>query len=249
MVNMRRMTPDQHRIRARLFARLASVPDLEKLPKTQKTALIALARKGRFIWLDFVHQKRNPLEDWTTIQSLEAGEDAHHRDALRQEAMKHTITALHYRVRTGPQTSYWEALKVAHEKGRPLIRALLKTGSVDLREVPHLLGPMLLTRTDSIGQPRYLITELWANPSLAEEILHGLIQFLRQPQCALRWCPVCETVFVAGGHRRYCTRACTLRGVEHNRKEFRRGYMREYMARRRAAAKKSQRQPRTATAA
>jgi hypothetical protein len=249
MVNIRRMTPDHSRIRARLFATLASVPDLETLPKSQKTALLALARKARFRWLDYVHQGKEPLTEWIMDCPPSDDWEDNRRDAQRQDAMKHVLTALHYRVRTGPQTSYWEALKVAHEKGRPLIRALLKTGTVDLREVRHLLGPMLLTRTDPAGRQHYIITELWANPTLEEEILQALIQFLRQPQCALRWCPVCDTVFAAGGHRRYCTRACTLRGVESNRKEFRRGYMREYMAHWRAQRKKSQIQSRKATAA
>lgn len=232
------MKQEQDRQRAMLFARLASLKSLDDLPEAEKNSLIASARAVRFRWLDFEHQGKSPFVE---------------RDKKRligPEGARDLWSEIFYqRTKGRPKATYWDALKVAHEKGRPLILDLLKKGTADLRPLSRLVAPLLQTHIDHASRQQFTVTELWPNPTLEEEILHALIQFLRQPRCLLRLCPICEQVFVPIRGQRYCSRKCLTRGTETSRKESRRVYMREYMAKRRADAEKPKAKKRKAKAA
>lgn len=221
-VNMRFMKQEQSLNRAMLFARLASLPSLDEISEAEKNSLIASAREARFRWLDFEHQGKSPFVE--KEKKLLTG----------PEGARDWMSLVYYRRTKGqPKATYWDALKVAHEKGRPLILDLLKKGTADLRPLNRLVAPLLQTHIDHASRQQFIVTELWPNPTLEEEILHALIQFLRQPRCLLRLCPICGQVFVPIRGQRYCSRKCLTHGVETSRKESRREYMRKYMAKRR----------------
>jgi hypothetical protein len=72
------------------------------------------------------------------------------------------------------------------------------------------------------------------------QVCWDLYEMFQEKVFPFRRCLMCQAVFVRVRRQRYCSPACTYKGVEAARKDGRREYMRTYMADHRRRAKKRQ---------
>jgi hypothetical protein len=77
------------------------------------------------------------------------------------------------------------------------------------------------------------VQERWVPRRAADSLLADLIGIVRKKPFPFAFCPLCHTVFVRVRRQRYCSPICTYRATEAARREKKKAYMKEYMAKRR----------------
>lgn len=198
---------------AEFFARLASLPTLDALPK------------------DAREQLRDDYRDLCfSVAHAEASVDPL-PERIRQKARQHLYE---HRPRHTPKgdTSWVEpGLVKAHSIARDVIGGLVRWQEV---EAPPMHFPASSYRLSPAGS----LIQATGPKTGSEALLFELFLLLHtMDPIPFKLCPVCEKVFVPVRHQKYCTHACTVKGVELARKGGKRDYMRDYMAKRRQAAK------------
>lgn len=199
---------EYQRALAEFFARLANIPHLDGVPEEERNRLLD----------DYLELCRVVGHAYVQVESVTPRVKQQQYDALTKRPKRAIQT---------DRAWIYQGLKVVHDAARKVIVPVL-----DGEEVPeprvnppqrHIrLSPEgTLTQVSSgAGGPDVLTFELLL-------LLHTAGPF------PFRRCPVCQTIFVPVRHQKYCTHACTVKGVEMARKGGKRDYMRAYMAKRR----------------
>lgn len=207
-----------------LFARLANIEDLGVLKDWEKLHLVSEMREAGFSWLPVPSTKAIPghqLRSW--VLELADG-------TLLQFNCHPQLFQTWGREEQVPLE--WQVLLDAHEGCRPILNDLLdgkEVNPIEVREVRFLL----LRLDAQTGRLQY--RSFGNDPT---RTLRGVFEgILRQDIFPFRRCLACRAVFVPGKNQKYCTPACLIKGTEARRKDERRGYMREYMAKKRAKKK------------
>jgi hypothetical protein len=136
----------------------------------------------------------------------------------------------------------WDILTNAHTWIRSALTNLFNGDGVPLK--PLLERDNTVLRWDPSPASRGEVQWEHEHDWLRDEILVDFVYSLRQFPFPYRRCPVCPTIFVPVKRQKYCSPACTAKGTEAARKDERRKYMREYMAKKRKKAKPSTRKAR-----
>ncbi|MGH7966748.1 MAG: hypothetical protein ACRERD_33800 [Candidatus Binatia bacterium] len=167
------------------------------------------------------------LDDLTSISwrpKLTPGAPEEERRSLDKQK-----TALQHAVR---KNSLWPPiLKEIHEQARALLWGLLDGQTV---LTPRVTLPQRPLRLNKAG----FLEEGLEAQEIKDRLMVELVALLQPHQpFPFRRCPVCQTVFVPVKRQKFCSPNCTYKSIETNRKEEKRKYMRDYMAKRRKRAK------------
>lgn len=212
------------------YARLASVENLGAL------------RKGELLTLQ---------EDWAALLPHLQGVHAHLAEMRRSDrASKPKVpTGLTH---TGERFSfrdYEDALfKKMHERARSVLGDLVEGKVVQLAVTPfwQVTNGMLRVIWGEAKHPTGGTAALSLSMTTVDWLVLGpLLQVIESQRHGFpfRRCERCRRFFVQdkGRRRRFCSHDCMVRAVEATRRDRKREYMRDYMAKRRAKEKRRRR--------
>ncbi len=194
----------QDRKRAELFARLASLPQLDGIPSSQGMKLREDLQELSYPWLS---------NDWST------------QKRLRRVPRMRTETLTEQSVAGFKQQLLDNALHYAHKFSRQLITNLLDKGETDLSSIGELRGSVL-----QLDREHFTTKERLKDPDPQNEVLVDLVRIIRQKDFPFRRCAACETIFVRVKNQKYCSALCARKGsaeAQEKKKVYMRGYMKE----------------------
>lgn len=212
---------EQWRLKAALYAQMASIESLETLKEWEKLKLIEDAKEAGYELLNlaarFQWQREHPEQaTLPTSQEFlkETTKDTEKAWRFLQAIYPVSIGALEtgiYRslatTAAGKLPTYWKALQKAHIRVHHLIVDFLNNGWSS-------------TRIEDLGLKEHLIlvkgknwevTQYPDKPDVEDEILFDLVQTIKRSPFPFRRCPMCPTIFVPVRKQKYCSPPCTAR--------------------------------------
>lgn len=209
------------RERAELYARLASIPHFIAFNNLKEWERLKLRDEIERVILPFVH---------------EANED------LRQFAhnLEREIDFMVSPPSNKPVEEFSED-EIRRYCAEMLLRLVWE---LVLAYIPRLLRGELLRLSLTLELEWALengaLIERHKRTGVGEKVVRDLSEVLKHKPFPFRQCPICHSFFVPVKRQLYCAPACTYKGTEIARKESKREYMRDYMAKQRQKAKARQ---------